>query len=74
MLPNPSPKVEKLEGLTLWQKHWLKIAQDNPQLKTNRARNKKANEEWLKTHPPRYTYRLGQRIIRNNDEIGNNKK
>jgi hypothetical protein len=66
MLPVPAPKGEKIQGLTEWQKHWLKIAQDNPQLKTNRARNKLANEEWLKTHPRRYSYKLGQRIIRIN--------
>lgn len=62
--PQPPPPAEKIKGYTEWQKHWLKIAQENPQLKTNRERNKMANEEWLKTHPKKYIYNVGQRIIR----------
>lgn len=50
MLPTPAPKKKPFEGQTEWKKHWLKIAKENPQLKTNKERNKIANEEWLKTH------------------------
>lgn len=46
----PLPIPQKI---TEWRKHWLKIVKDNPHLETNRARNKKANEEWLKLHPPK---------------------
>jgi hypothetical protein len=48
MLPFPAPKKPPVHGDSEWKIHWLKIAKENPQLKTNRARQKKACEEWLK--------------------------
>ena len=56
MKPRSAPPVPKSDSLSPWQEHWLKIAKDNPQLITNRARNKKANEEWLKLYGNKLTY------------------
>jgi len=50
MLPHPAPKKPKFEGKSEWRKHWEKIARENPHLKTYKAKQAKACEEWLKTH------------------------
>ena len=59
MKPWNTPPPPKSVGLSEWQKHWYRIARENPQLITNRQRNKKANEEWLKkakAKPPTYPF------------------
>ena len=39
---------KKVLPKTEWDLHWEKIARENPHLKTNKARQKKACEEWIK--------------------------
>ena len=59
MKPFGLPPAPKSVGLSEWQKHWLCVARENPQLITNRQRNKKANEEWIKKSkqkPPTYPF------------------
>lgn len=59
MKPWNIPPPPKLDSLSPWQEHWLKVAKENPKLITNRARNAKANEEWLKLHkskPPAFPF------------------
>jgi len=48
MLPSPAPRKPRVLTDSKWKIHWLKTAKENPQLKTNRDRQKKACEEWLK--------------------------
>jgi hypothetical protein len=59
MKPWNTPPVKKSDRPTPWVEHWLEIARNNPQLITNRQRNKKANEEWIKKSkqtPPTYPF------------------
>ena len=59
MKPWGLPPPPKSDRLSEWQQHWLQITKDNPQLITNRARNKLANEEWIKkakSKPPTYPF------------------
>jgi len=58
MRPAPAPKKPKELGLSKWQKHFIKIAKDNPELKTNRDRHKKACETWIMESKKRYTFKL----------------
>lgn len=59
MKPWNVPPPPKPVGLSPWQQHWLSVAKNNPQLITNRQRNAKANQEWLKkakAKPPIYPF------------------
>jgi hypothetical protein len=43
------------DGSTEWQKHFMKVAEDNPHIKTNRERQKIARELWIarRIKPPK---------------------
>ena len=59
MKPWNTPPLPKSDKPTPWMEHWYRIARENPQLITNRQRNAKANEEWLKKkakEPPTYPF------------------
>jgi hypothetical protein len=48
MKPRDAPRRPRDYSKSKWRVHWEKVARENTYLKTNRDRQKKACEEWLK--------------------------